>query len=79
MVKFQIRSYNTFGDMELLSSDRQTQSDTYEPTVQYAQVGSKIAGYPIQILHDAFWCSNPYIFPMLRSAVGKTHDLPSDL
>ena len=27
--------------MELLSSDRQTQSDAYEPTVQYTQVGSK--------------------------------------
>ncbi len=40
-MKFQIRSYNTFWDIELLSSDRQTQSDAYEPTVQHAQVGSK--------------------------------------
>ena len=34
--------YNTFRDMDLLSSDRRTESDAYEPTVQYAQVGSKI-------------------------------------
>ncbi len=42
MVKFQIRSYNTFRDIDLLSSHRRTESGAYEPTVQYAQVGSKM-------------------------------------
>ena len=42
MVKFQIHSYNTFGYIELLFSDGRTESDAYESTVQYAQVGSNI-------------------------------------
>ncbi len=49
MVKFQIHSYNIFRDMNYYPvtgrrTDRQTESDAYEPTVQYAQ-GSKITSY----------------------------------
>ena len=43
-------------------TDGQTESNAYEPAVQYAQVGSKI-----------------YSSDMLRSAVGMTHSLRSDL
>ena len=55
VVKFQISSYNTFWDMNFFpvwflvqsrqtdrQTDRQTESDAYEPTVQIAQVGSKM-------------------------------------
>ncbi len=56
MAKLRIASYHTFGDMNYFllflvqyrqsteyrqSTDRQTESDAYEPTVQFAQVGSK--------------------------------------
>ena len=49
MAKFQIDSTNTSWDMNYClvrlvksrQTDGQTQSDAYEPTVQYAQVGSK--------------------------------------
>ncbi len=48
MVKFQTPSCNTFCDMNYCSvilvksrqTGRRTESDEYEPTVQYAQVGS---------------------------------------
>ena len=51
MAKFQIHNYNTFRDMNYYPvtdgrtdrrTDRRTESDAYEPTVQLAQVGSKI-------------------------------------
>ncbi len=46
MAKFRFASYYTFRDMNyflrfFVKSGRQTESDTYEPTVQIAQVGSK--------------------------------------
>ena len=53
LVKFQFPNYNTFRDMNYFlqlfsmtfgpvrTTDRQTESDAYEPTVQTAQVGSK--------------------------------------
>ncbi len=56
VVKFQGPICKTFQRYELLSSlifgpvhtdgrtDRQTESDTYEPTVQNAEVGSKCTG-----------------------------------
>ncbi len=55
MAKFQIPTSNTFRDMNyfllfLVQSgqmDRQTESDAYEPTVQFAQVGSII----VKLLH----------------------------
>ncbi len=47
-------SSTNFKRYELLSSDRQTdgqtESDAYKPTVQYAQVGSKIGLYHINFL-----------------------------
>ncbi len=47
MAKFQIHSYNSFRDMNYYpvtdgQTDGRTESDAYEPTMQYAQVGSKI-------------------------------------
>ncbi len=45
VVKYQTPTYNTFWDMNYClawQTDRQTESDAYEPTVQYVQVGSKI-------------------------------------
>ncbi len=46
VVKFQPANSNTFRDMNyflgFLVQSGQTESDAYEPTVQYAQVGSKI-------------------------------------
>ncbi len=47
MVKFQVPNPITFRDMNYYPvtdgrTDRQTESDAYEPTVQYAQVGSII-------------------------------------
>ncbi len=57
MAKFQIHSYNTFGDMNYYPvtdrqtdgrTDRRTESDAYEPTAQYAQVGSKTGNLEIQ-------------------------------
>ena len=46
MVKFRCDTYYTFRDMNyfLVQTDSQTESDTYEPTVQYAKVGSKKYG-----------------------------------
>ena len=44
VVKFRIPNYNTFRDMNYCpvgQTDRRTESDAYEPTVQSAQVGSK--------------------------------------
>ncbi len=50
MAKFQSPTSNTFRDMNYYpvfwsspygQTDRRTESDTYEPTVQNAQVGSK--------------------------------------
>ena len=50
VTKFQTSAYNTFRDMnyflvtfgQVQTPDRQTESDAYEPTVQDAQVGSKM-------------------------------------
>ena len=47
MIKFHVPNSITFRDMDYYPvtdgrTDRQTESDAYEPTVQYAQVGSKM-------------------------------------
>ncbi len=58
VVKFQIPSYNTFRVMNYFpvwflvksrQTDRQTESDAYEPTVRVAQVGSKKVRNLLQI------------------------------
>ncbi len=60
MAKFQPPNCNTFRDMNYFlrllvqsgqTTDRQTESDTYEPIVQFAQVGSKIE-YETDCLHE---------------------------
>ncbi len=60
MVKFQVPNSITFRDMNYYPvTDGQTESDAYEPTVQYAQVGSKTAA------EKKFWDNTTYYQPML--------------
>ncbi len=69
MVKFHTASYNTFRDInyylvnylvefwfvEFWSSHGQTESDAYEPTVQFAQVGSKMKPLDVDVSPPALF------------------------
>ena len=68
----------------LVQTDRQTESDAYEPTVQVAQVGSKVAQVGskihtflfIRFLHESeTWKWNAIAFPMQFAVLDRKWEM----